>query len=155
VPNLKTISGNSSYFDENELEAKIDSTSQMTGDELLLVFLPNYLLETPLHYLLRKGEFNLFNKLVGQINEENKRVLFEKSKGYLNKINEMFCFILENIWSYDQKTLEMSYFKLEYDEGDENLDKTAKNNIKIVQAILNELKEAIFKDFSHDELLCK
>ncbi len=127
----------------------------MTGDELLLVFLPNYLLETPLHYLLINGEFNLFNKLVGQINEENKRDLFEKSKGYLNKINEMFCFILENIWSYDQKAMEMSYFKLEYDEDDEDLDKTTKNNMKIVQVILNELKEAIFNEFSHDELLYK
>ena len=155
MPNLKTKTGNSSYFDEYELEKKLNSASKITGNELFLMFLPNYLLETPLHYLLMNDEFDLFNKLVSQINEENKRELFDSLKGYLGKINEMCYFILENVCSYEKKAIEMNYFKLEYDGADEDLDKNTRNSIQIVQAILDEIKEVIFKEFDHDELLYK
>ncbi len=151
MPNLKTKTGNSSYFDEYELEKKLNSASKITGNELFLMFLPNYLLETPLHYLLMNDEFDLFNKLVSQINEENKRELFD----YLGKINEMCNFILENVCSYEKKAIEISYFKLEYDGADEDLDEKTRNSIQIVQAILDEIKEVIFKEFDHDELLYK
>ena len=56
---------------------------------------------------------------------------------------------------YEMKAIEMSYFKLEYDGANEDLNKTTRINIQTVQKILNELKCIILKNFSHNELLYK
>ena len=66
----------------------------LTGAELFLMFLPNYLMETPLHNLLMNDEFELFNNLVSKINEQNKNDFLND---YANRIKEMFYFILENV----------------------------------------------------------
>ena len=100
-------------------------------------------------------EFELFNKLVAKINDENKEDFFSTSNDFLKRIKEMFYFILENVCSYEMKAIEMTYFKLEYDGAKEDLSKIAEKNIKVVQTILNEIKSLICKDFYHDELLYK
>jgi hypothetical protein len=133
----------------------MEHSISLKGVDLFYMFLPNYLMQTSLQYLLMNDEFELFNKLVAKINDENKEDFTKTSSGYLKKIKEMFYFILENVCSYEMKAIEMTYFKLEYDGAREDLNTISQKNIKVVQTILNEIKSLIFKDFIHDELLYK
>ena len=100
-------------------------------------------------------EFELFNKLVAKINDENKDDFFNRSNDYLKRIKEMFYFILENVCSFEMDAIEMSYFKLEYDGAKENLDTITQKNIEKVETILKQMKAIIYQDFSHSELLNK
>ena len=100
-------------------------------------------------------EFNLFNMLVARINDENKNDFFSNLNDYLTRIKEMFYFILENICSFEKDAIEMSYFKFEYDGAHNDLDAITKKSIGKVQSLLDEMKNIIFEDFSHNELLNK
>jgi hypothetical protein len=105
-------------------------------------------METPFHSLLLDNDFDLFNKIVNkfQINEEMK---FEEN--FLEKIKEMFIFILENIYSYDTETIENSYCNLSIDM---EIDHITSNNVLVVTKLLAYIKKSIFKDLtSHREIL--
>ncbi len=123
----------------------------MLGREngLLHLFLPNYLMETPFHSLLLDNDFDLFNKIVNKfkINEEMK---FDEN--FLEKIKEMFIFILENIYSYDTETIQNSYCNLSIEMEIDQV--TSKNNISVVTKLLADIKKSIFKHLvSHREIL--
>ena len=117
--------------------------------------MPNYLMEIPLHYLLTDDNFKLFNKIVDQINEENLGDFLNPVNNYLTKIREMLYFILENVCSYEIVTIEKSYFSLDYDGVDEDLDGTTKGNMGKVRNILNQMKKTILESFDNQELLNK
>jgi hypothetical protein len=122
----------------------------MLGREhgLLHLFIPNYLMETPFHSLLLDNDFDLFNEIVNkfQINEEIK---FDEN--FLEKIKEMFIFILENIYSYDTETIQNSYCNLSIEL---EIDQRTSNNVLIVTKLLADIKNFLFKHLvSHREIL--
>ncbi len=116
-PSIDCVTGESKFFNLHEL-----NNFNFDADEnVILIFLLiilNYSFDTPFHYLLSNNNFKLFNQLAKMIEIEinlkkiNEFITCDKQ---IDKIIEMFIFILENKRSYPKKALEYSYCYLSFD----------------------------------------
>jgi hypothetical protein len=119
--------------------------------QLVQLFLPNYLMETPFHSILADNNFIFFNEIVEKF-KPNYNMLLERN--ILDKIKDMFVFILENIYSYDMSTMKTSYCISNDECTDDEIDQTTSENLKLIKELFEKIKENISKELqSHKELL--
>ena len=118
------------------------------GEDLYLMFLPSFSLETPLHYLLANEEYELFNKLTESIKKSFES--FINSDTYINKIVDMLIYILEHVSLYRWGALEEIYCKLpfyvscDYDSEDENENYVnIYENVSTIEMFLNKIRVKI------------
>jgi hypothetical protein len=105
-------------------------------------------METPFHSLLQDDNFDLINEIVKRF---QLKVETKFDEDFLKKIKEMFIFILENIYSYDTKTIESSYCNLTYEM---EIDEATSENIKIIKTLLTDIKNSISNHLvNHREIL--
>ena len=108
-------------------------------------------METPFHSILADNNFSFFNEIVKKI-KPNHVMLLEKNN--LDKIKDMFVFILENIYSYDMSTMKSSYCNLNDECTNGEIDEITSENIKLIKKLLEKIKEHISKELiSHKEFL--
>jgi hypothetical protein len=75
-------------------------------------------------------------------------------RNILDKIKDMFVFILENIYSYDMSTMKTSYCISNDEFTDVEVDQTTSENLKLIKELFEKIKEHISKELqSHKELL--
>ena len=133
-------------------------TKEVSGiHDVFLLFLPNFLLDTPLHNLIIHAQYGLFSRLA-----ESVKIYFEEflnNDGYINKITDMLVFILENVNSYSRSDLDESYCELPFcvadlgisddlDEEDFNKSLSEPNkiliaNIQMIQIYLSEVRKKV------------
>ena len=119
--------------------------------QLVQLFLPNYLMETPFHSILADNNFIFFNEIAKKV-KPNFDMLLERN--ILDKIKDMFVFILENIYSYDMSTMKTSYCISNDECTDDEIDQTTSENLKLIKELFEKIKEHISKELqSHKELL--
>ena len=146
--NVRT--GTSKLFNKSELE-RLTISSPV---DLLLLFLPDFCMRTPLQSLLTDNDFDVFNNLYPGIVTFFRD--FITNQQYIDKIVDMFTFILKYKVKYPKAAIEKYYSSLRYDsnylsdEESETLDK-----IEGVQEYLKLIVEEVWKkkEFSSLEFL--
>jgi hypothetical protein len=143
--NIQT--GNSKCFDISFIK-ELSNDSNL--DEIFLLLLPNFSLRTPLHYLLFKGEFELFNNITAKLvqNKNNKNLFNDVC---INKIIDMLIYILQNVTTYPSDALGDMYCKLEYFEEEDfssnkqnaTLNIQILDNIEKIEKFLTEIRTKI------------
>ena len=139
-----------SGFTELFNEENIDKYEIKNHDDLLLLFLPNVCMATPLHFLLARNLYGIIKKIVNSIEEKNIFNKFLEDENQTNKITEMFEYILEEDVSYPLEYISDSYCTLpivfHYSDYDE--DELEANRFKIrhylIQIIVKILKNEKF-----------
>jgi len=116
--------------------------------------LPNFFLSTPFHFILANSYFNILIRLVDSIEEGNLFSKFLEDENLINRIVEMFIYILEEYVSYPSEALKDNYAHLpmDYDyydfdeEPDETLEeKTIRISRSKVKDYLTKISEEIYK----------
>ena len=119
-------------------------------DDIFLLFLPNFLLNTALHHLVGLHKYDLFNRVT-----ETVKKFFEEflnTEDYINRIIEMFIYILENVSAYPRSALEEIYCDLPFYESDESSDfdendtpsyKILKSNVLTIQTFLTTIRSKV------------
>jgi hypothetical protein len=115
-------------------------------EDVLLMLLPDFSLQTALHSLIINEEYDLFIKLTGEINKIFQS--FMKMDMYMDKILNMFIYIIKNVSQYPFKALEDIYCKLPFyasddiDDEDEKIKKICKS-IQTSETFLEEVRRKI------------
>jgi hypothetical protein len=115
-------------------------------EDLLLMLLPDFSLQTALHSLLINEEYDLFIKLTCEINKIFQS--FMKMDMYIDKILNIFIYIIKNISQFPFKALEDIFCKLPFyapddiDDEDEKIKKICKS-IKTSETFLKEVQRKI------------
>ena len=136
--------GKSKLFKNASLKAELIINDDFY--EIFLLFLPNYLMETPLHFYLIRDDYEYISYISDQINEKFDAFFNYKNNVYLTKIKEMFIFILENISAFNLKAFDDFYCTLIYDSEEiENYTRLPKN-IERIQGYLKKIKVSILND---------
>jgi hypothetical protein len=80
------------------------------------MFLPNFSLDTPFHHLLININYDVFNNLAKEL-ETNFKMFTEflQNDQFIEKIAEMFIFVLEHKKSYAKEALKNKYCHLFFD----------------------------------------
>ena len=146
--------GNSKFLrctDFEKLTENLKTLKTSVSSEMLFnLFLPEFKMETPFHFILLKEKFCLFNNLVDQITECHFNDFFEYDNHfYVEKIKSMFIFILENVNAYYPGAVELFYCTLSYDDSDENDELT--NNVEKIQKWLKRIRNYLFEDKKFSE----
>jgi hypothetical protein len=102
-------------------------------EDVLLMLLPDFSLQTALHSLLINVEYDLFNKLTCEFNKIFQS--FMKMDMCIDKVLNMFIYIIQNVSQYPFKALEDIYCKLPFyasddidiDDEDEKIKKICKS----------------------------
>lgn len=152
--------GESELFNIEKLKNyKIENTS-----DLLLLFLPNFSIETPFHFLLLYNNYTIFNDLVESVGKHFME--FINCEIHINKIMMLFVYILEEHCTYQLNAIRESYCELPFDmefldfndpidfyeyDNDSDQDKLSKkvreNRMKL-KIFLNEIINKILKNDS-------
>jgi hypothetical protein len=109
-------------------------------EDVLLMLLPDFSLQTALHSLLINEEYDLFINKIFQS--------FMKMDMYIDKILNMFIYIIKNISQFPFKALEDIFCKLPFyapddiDDEDEKIKKICKS-IKTLETFLKEVQRKI------------
>jgi hypothetical protein len=85
----------------------------LCADELLLFFLPNFLIDSPLSNMLISNYFGLFNGFYPDIVKYFRD--FISNEYLMSKIISMFKYIYQYISKFTIRTIETSYCGLGYD----------------------------------------
>ena len=108
--------------------------------DIFLLFLPNFLMNTPIHFLLFNNDFEIFNNIVKMLESQNE---FFSEDTFLEKILNMFIFILENVQTFHIIALKRNYsyltFDPEFSSSDDDDDDDDSETEKLDQ---NDKKEA-------------
>jgi hypothetical protein len=145
---LKSIDSSLNKDDgkSNLFDVEILNNFQVNQQNVWLLFLPNFLMETPFHYLLDNSELPIFYKISNDISDD----MFEQflNSEYLEKIKNMFIFILENKYCYPLYSIKYNYSTLyfeneDYDEDDDNGDE----NIEKINNYLDKINEKLCESF--------
>jgi predicted transcriptional regulator len=155
---INTKNGRSEFFSDTFLEKKLIEKK----DDVLLLFLPNFVLRTPFHYLILNEKFELFNRIAETLDGELFNECLENSET-IDKIIEMFIYILENVTSYPRSALENIYYNLpvyEYDSSsdDSETGDIAPNrfikNVQKIESFLKSVSQKVEQDkryFEHND----
>ena len=137
---LNKDDGKSNLFD-----VEILNNFQVNQQNVWLLFLPNFLMETPFHYLLDNSELPIFYKISNDISDD----MFEQflNSEYLEKIKNMFIFILENKYCYPLDSIKNNYSSLYYENDDDDDDETEDKNIQKINNYLNKINEKLCESF--------
>ena len=106
------LTGNSKYFDIVTLK----NFKIVNLEDIFLMFLPNFSLDTPFHHLLININYDVFNNLAKEL-ETNFKMFTEflQNDQFIEKIAEMFIFVLEHKKSYAKEALKNKYCHLFFD----------------------------------------
>ena len=109
---INVFTGSSNYFDVIQLK----NFKTVNVEDVFLMFLPNFSMDTPFHYLLMNCNFNLFNNIAEEF-ERNFQIFNEllEDGELIDKIIDMFIFILENKLSFPKEALKNTYCHLYFD----------------------------------------
>ena len=147
--------GRSKYFSTNVLEKASNEV-----DYVFLLFLPNFLLRTPFHYLILNENFELFNQIAQKL-EKNGNLFdeFLESSVTVDKIIEMFIYILESVTSYPKSALKNIYCNLpvyvsdsdnsesDFDSSSDNSEKKVSKifleNVQMIEGLLNKVRQKV------------
>ncbi len=109
-------------------------------------------METPFHSILADNDFSLLNKIVNKFQFKNDKLPFDENN--LEKIKDMFAFVLENVYSYDTSTMKNSYCILSNECWENEIDIVTSNNINLITELLKKIISSISEELkSHKELL--
>jgi hypothetical protein len=106
---INQINGKSELFSRQKLENfKFQNTKSY-----FLLFLPDFVMNTPIHYLLDNDYYETFNNIFNEINSLLESFLSDEN--FLQKLFKMFTFIYENETPYHKTALKRQYCYLTYD----------------------------------------
>ena len=129
-------------------------------EDLLLLFLPNFSLSTPFHFLLVHNNFKIIKKFVNSIEKLDFNV-FLNNQSLIDKIIEMFEYILEEYNRYPKDCIKKSYCELpidydyyDYDEqeNETEIEKMNRENSSKVKEYLTKITEKIVNNDSFNKL---
>lgn len=141
---IDSLTGNSKCFDAITLQ----NFKIVSAEDVFLMFLPNFSIDTPFHHLLINLNFDLFNKIAEEF-ENNFQIFkeFLQNEELIEKIIDMFIFILENKHSFAKGALQNSYCQLffdgnhfgyDYDDSDiDEEDPDFENDDVFIQKLIN------------------
>jgi hypothetical protein len=123
--------------------------------DLFLLFLPNFLMQSPFHHLIIAENYNLFNQTAKMAQKYFND--FPNSNDFINKITDMFIYILENVTSYPRSALKNIYCELPFYESDESPDSSEESdneasshnilkNIKMIEDFLAVIRVKVEAD---------
>ncbi len=136
-------SGRSELFNKEKLEVlKIEKCN-----DLFLLFLPNFSMHTPFHFLLTNGYYEIFNRLSNSIGTDMFNDFMKQTKN-IKKIIDMFNYIHENVSIYPKKAIDMNFCVLtQHDEDDcgedDDTGKTTRLNIIKIEEFLMEINKNV------------
>ena len=84
-------------------------TEEIKNEDLFLFFLPDFVMNTPIHFMLENDYYESFNSIVKKLE------LLIKTDDFIEKITKMFIYILENVKTYPITALKRNYCYLSYD----------------------------------------
>ena len=100
-------SGMSKLFNKKEIKnLKIHKS-----EDLYLLFLPNFFMDTPFHFMLLNDEHKLFNKIANSL-EPEMFCKFKENTKLKNKLISMFDYIFHNVSYYSFDLTLYFYFYL-------------------------------------------
>ena len=150
---IDIISGDSKLLNYEDIEKHEINKAE----DLFLLFLPNFSFVTPFHYLLSNQFFSVSNKLVDTINKGDLFKKFITNEDLINRIIEMFVYILNEKGRYPLSCIKEIYSDLSQDfDHEENEwetpeEKIIRENCLQVEFFLNEIVEKILKNKSFTE----
>jgi hypothetical protein len=111
---LDVLNGRSKLFVMDNLkEFKIQKS-----EDLLLLFLPNFWMQTPFEFLLIRNAYDLLEIHLDEVDKFFADFL--QNENCMNKICDMFIYILENRTTSKKKELEDNYCQIFKDEDSDN-----------------------------------
>ena len=119
-------------------------------ETLFFLFLPNFNLETPFHFLLSNEKIHIFDSIAQQI-DTNLFEEFLKNHEYIKKIESMFIYILENVNSFYFGAIEDFYCSFIY-SYDFDLDESTDKNLEKIEGYLQSIKLCLINVCNHPEL---
>jgi len=135
------------------------------ASDLFLLFLPNLSMRTPFHILLSENKYTIFNDLVERIELEVFNQ-FISDKNYINKIMDLFIYILEEHVTYPLDAIKNNYcslpvdmdfldfndpvefYEYDYESDEDKLSKKVRDNRTKLNAFLNEIINEVLKNDS-------
>ncbi len=138
--------GKSKFFDESYME----EMKNIELDDVFLLLLPDFTLQTSFHYLIQNENHNLFQKIANSIQPIFKDFINNTSN--IDKIIDMLIFIFENRSSYPFNALEEIYCNLNFfiydelldeDKDEDELDFQIIETVNMVQNFLTEIRKKI------------
>jgi hypothetical protein len=129
-------------------------------DDVFLLLLPDFSMQTSFHYLIQNENYTLFQKIANSIQPIFKDFIDNTSS--IDKIIDMLIYIFENISTFSFNSLEEIYCNLNFfiydqlldeDEDEDELDFQMIETVKMVQNFLTEIRKKIettklYLDFS-------
>jgi succinate dehydrogenase flavin-adding protein (antitoxin of CptAB toxin-antitoxin module) len=147
---LSVESGNSKLYNQIEKGLENIKIDKNDFDTIFLLFLPQFLMETPFHLLLLKEKYDTFNTIVNQIDNKLFEAFFNHEENlYVKKITNMFIYILENVQSFYLGAIDEYYCELFIDCDDEDeseIDPKTFENKKKIEIFLKQIKDFTLKD---------
>jgi hypothetical protein len=108
-------------------------------------------MRTPFHILLSENKYTIFNDLVESI-ELKVFNQFISDKNYINKIMDLFIYILEEHVTYDMDFLDFNdpveFYEYDYESDEDKLSKKVRDNRTKLNAFLNEIINEVLKNDS-------
>ena len=144
--NLRT--GSSKLFNKIELENfKISN-----ANDLLLFFVPNFSMRTPLSYMLFNNYFDLFNNFYPGIVKYFSD--FVSNKHFIEKIICMFTYIFQNKRKYPKSSIKEYYCSLGFDVNyfDDESESQILEKVIIIQGYLKKVEQEIWKNSEFSSL---
>ena len=122
---------------------------------MFLLFLPTFFLDTAFHYLILCEKYELFNNLVESVEKYFEE--FINNEFCINRIIDMFVYVLENVTSYSRSALKKIYCDLlfetneyEKDESSEDFDQKVcetnniiLKNVETIETYLSEIRKKV------------
>jgi hypothetical protein len=147
---LSVKSGNSKLYNQIEKGLENNEINNIDFETLFLLFLPQFFMETPFHLLLLKENYDLFNSIANQIDDNLFEAFFNFEENlYVKKITNIFIFILENVQSFYLDAIDDFYCELFIDcdnEEESEIGPKTFENINKLETYLKQIKEFILKD---------
>lgn len=157
-PSISAKSGHTHLYDKENLE-----NYQITFlDDLFLLFLPNFILQTPFHFILSNKYFEILNKITPAVEKYfddffNDRVYVEKIIDFfiiiqqdysiypITAVEKQYCRLPIDLDYFDFNDDDDDHFAYEDDEDDENLHWKQNNRINRskIKNFLFQIKEKI------------
>jgi hypothetical protein len=133
---IDVCSGQSEFFNINNLE-NLDISNN--NCDWYLLFLPDFVMDTPFHFLLSHNCYELFHKISEKITKID-MFKFINSELFINQIIEMFIYIFECVSTYNKTSIEECYCHLSYEDDlnyiDEDIEKIEEFLFQINSKIL-------------------
>ena len=117
---------------------KLDN-SKNKFETIFFLFLPQFQMETPFHYLLSKEKYHIFDSIAEQIDTKLFDEFLNHENNYLEKVKLMFIFILENVNSFYLDAIKNFYCSFVYSYDESDLDKSTLENVEKIEGYLQRI----------------